>query len=372
VFVDSSGLSPCCNTVNKFGLGTTIEEYKNHPQLLEFQKQFLDGESPLACHNCQLQEKIQNKSMRTDAVADYDNKIFTTTKLDFIHYSQSNICNFKCRSCAPKHSHGIAKEQDNHPSLRPAEYKPPIKKIITITEDNQDWIIANIKDIRRLLLTGGEPTVMPEVRKIFEYLKKYPQDQLQIMMTTNGSWTDAFWYDIIQSSPNLHITVSVDGVGPAAELIRHGTVWSQVEYNLRWLVKNAYSLDINTVVSRLNILNLYSLLKLCRELSISSMHVNGGKQGDLGLRHQFTICSIPRYMAINNWPDNFKPKILEHLNGCLTLDLDNEQRKMVEGIITVVNTSKFDKKSWDATEQYQIELDRVRNEDHTSLLPTAI
>jgi DNA-binding NarL/FixJ family response regulator len=46
---------------------------------------------------------------------------------------------------------------------------------------------------------------LPEIRKLFKHLQKNPQSQLQIMMTTNGSWTDEFWYDVIQSFSNLHI-----------------------------------------------------------------------------------------------------------------------------------------------------------------------
>jgi hypothetical protein len=156
-------------------------------------------------------------------------------------------------------------------------------------------------------------------------------------------------------------------VGSVAELVRHGTVWPQIEYNLKWLAKNAHSLDVNTVVSRLNILHLYPILKLCCEARSSSVYTNGGKQGDLGLRHQFSICNFPGSMTITNFPDADKPAIIEQLTRCLELDLDQEQITLVNGLITTINNSKYNEKLWKETEKYHYALDRIRDEDHTEL-----
>lgn len=369
-FIDTGGISPCCATTSSFNINTTIQDWGSHPKLIEFQQQFLNGESPAACIECKRQEKIQNKSLRLDALRDYNDEIFTNTQLEFIHYSQSNICNFKCRSCNPRYSHGIANEFKNNPILLKLPGGTKKEQLVSVSTANQEWIIDNITAIRRIMITGGEPTVMPEIRKLFEYLKNNPQPQLQIMITTNGSWTDNFWYEVIQSCPNLHITISIDGVGSTAELVRHGTVWPQVEYNLKWLAKNSYSLDINTVISRLNILHLYPILKLCCEARDSSTCATGGKNGDLGLRHQFSICNYPLYMTITNFPDAIKTDILAHLTHCLELDLDEEQRMLVNGLIATVTDSTHNEKLWNETEQYQFEFDRIRNEDHTQLYLT--
>ena len=316
----------------------------------------------MECNTCQMQENIQSKSMRLDGLADYKHEIFNSSQFDFIHFSQSNICNFKCRSCSSQYSHGIALEQKQHPELGKFSNN---KKFVSVNEHNHQWIIDNLGNIKRLLITGGEPTVMPEVRKIFEKVQKFQYPELNIMMTTNCSWTDNFWYDCIESMPNLHITASIDAVGTAAELIRHGTVWKQVEHNAQWLSKHAYSLDINTVISCLNINNLYSLLEFCRKLQIGSTRENGGRQGDLGLRHQFSIAS--GIVGIDNFPDNMKISIIEHLHQCLQLDLDHEEQRVVQGLIMTVTNSKFDSYKWDQLVQYHSVLDKIRGENHLSL-----
>jgi MoaA/NifB/PqqE/SkfB family radical SAM enzyme len=363
VFVDSSGLSPCCNTISDFGLDVSIDQYVNHPKVLNLQKQFLAGEKPTECKSCLLQENIQSKSMRLDGLEDYKHEIFNGSQIDFVHFSQSNICNFKCRSCGPQYSHGIAQEIKQNPEL--SKFSSD-KKFVSVNEHNHQWIVDNLSSLKRLLITGGEPTVMPEVKKIFELVHQVQYPELNIMMTTNCSWTDDFWYDCIKSMPNLHITASLDGVGSVAELVRHGTAWKQVEHNIQWLSKHAYSLDINTVISCLNINNLYPLLEFCRKLQIESQAKNGGRQGDLGLRHQFSVATGK--VGIDNFPDHMKSSILEHLHQCLQLDLDHEQYRIVQGLIVTVTNSQFNRHKWDQLVQYHSLLDKIRDENHLALL----
>jgi hypothetical protein len=366
-FVDSAGIGPCCNTVGAFNSTDNIPQYLESDKLKNLQQKFLNGEKPQECAYCFGQEQIQNKSMRLDALHDYNNEISPQTKIDFVHYSQSNICNFKCRSCGPQYSHGIAQEFKQHFELE--QYQGHQKlKFVSVDSQNHDWIINNLSQIKRLLLTGGEPTFMPEVKRIFQIIKDTPSLNIQVMMTTNCSWTDDFWYQLIDSMPNLHITASVDAVGTAAELIRHGTNWPRVEHNLQWLAKHAHSLDINTVVSCLNITDMYPLMKFCHQLQIDSKLTNGGKQGDLGLRHQFSVCYDSPTMGIKHFPDIIKPRILTNLQKCLDLDLDHEQIRVIQGLIRTVSESKFNEQSWQRMKQYHTKLDQIRNENHVPLL----
>lgn len=364
MFIDSTGLSPCCNTVTKFGLSGTVDEYLNHPKLKEFQISFLTGQKPQACSMCWTQELIQNKSMRLDGIRDYNNNIYTESDIDFVHYSQNNICNFKCRSCAAQYSNGIANEMNKHFPQNKKNFK---SKFLSVTKDNSDWVIQNLAKIKRLLITGGEPTVMPDVKKIFENLLEFPQPNLQIMVTTNCSWQDEFWYQVIKTMPNLHITASVDAIGSPAELIRHGTNWNQIEKNLKWLSKNAHSLDINTVISCLNIGHLYPLLKFCIDLQNESKAQNGGKQGDLGSRHQFSVATSHN-LSIMSFPDLIKNNVVDHLKHCLDLPLDTEQENMVNGLLNKILDSQFDQKIWNQVVEYNTLLDNIRGENHEQLL----
>ena len=367
VFIDTDGISPCCNTRESFTLALGVDEYLNTPQLKALQNKFLQGQQPSECRYCFRQESIQNKSMRLDASHDYDHQIYKNSQIDFVHFSPSNLCNFKCRSCGPQYSHLIAQEVQTFGLYDNTNMQESMSKYLKVDVQQHHWIIDNLHQIKRLLLTGGEPTVMPEVKKILEYVQASSNLEIQIMITTNCSWSDDFWYELIATMPNLHITASVDAVGSAAELIRNGTQWSQVEKNLHWLAKKAHSLDINTVVGCLSIVDMYPLLKFCSELQQESKIENGGRQGSLGLRHQFSVC-FDELNGITHFPDNIKKIVVQNLNRCLELPLDEEQTRTVTGLIKTVQESEFDAESWQLLQKYHQHLDRIRNENHSSLL----
>jgi pyruvate-formate lyase-activating enzyme len=363
VFVDSTGIAPCCQTQRQ---NTTIDTWKDNSVLKSMQQDLLNGIVPMSCMDCVNQEEKTGQSLRLNALKDYGEKIFTDTEIDFVDYRYSNICNFKCRSCDPMFSHGIAKEVRDNPVLR-KYLKVIADKTVSMSDVNGDWIIKNLPNIKRLMFTGGEPTLIPEVRSILQYIVDNEFDHISIMITSNGSWQDDFWFDLTRKISNIHWTISIDGVGESAEIIRHGTVWSRVYSNLTWLAQHSPSLDINTVVSVLNVLNLKPILALGREMQEKS-RIPSGLHGDLGCRHQFHICHRPYYLAADNWPDNMKPKIESYLGSCLEMDLDDEQRSMVSNLLSLIKRSEFDSKLWQRTLEYNQTLDSMRNEDSSILL----
>jgi hypothetical protein len=151
---------------------------------------------------------------------------------------------------------------------------------------------------------------------------------------------DEFWYEITEQLPNLHWTVSIDAVGSVAEIVRHGSDWPVIERNVSWLAQHANSLDINSVVSNLTIFGLKPLLEFGRrmqQLSITPV----GRHGDLGCRHQFFVCQRPYLLAADNLSEELQPQAVDYLESCLSLDLDDEQRNMLTGLINQIKSAKF-------------------------------
>jgi sulfatase maturation enzyme AslB (radical SAM superfamily) len=358
-FVDSNGISSCCQLTRQ---QTSLDEWHTNPKLLQLQQQTLLGTAPAQCQACVTQEQLQGHSLRTDSWADYNHEKFTATDIDFVDYRSSNICNFKCRSCAPEFSHGIAKETRDTVGLQ--KFNVVVAdKTVGVDETNRTWIVNNLSNIKRLMFTGGEPTVIPEVKLILEEVRRQNIHDLSVLITTNGSFVDKFWYDITQEFTNLHWTVSVDAVDHAAEIVRHGTNWTTVEHNLRWLSKHARSMDINTVVSNLNVLQLAPLLRFVREIQLQS--IDSGQMGSDGCRHQFFVCQRPYMLAADNWPDQMI--VLEYLNHCLALDLDSAQRSTIENLVDAIRNNPFKIELWAKSVEYNAILDNIRNEDHNIL-----
>ena len=311
------------------------------------------------------QESVQGTSLRTDSLADYNNEIFTETDIDFIDYRSFNICNFKCRSCTPQFSHGIANEVKKNLELQPFFPKPTDSKTISVDDTNVQWIKENLYKLNRLMFTGGEPTRIPGVQELIEYICKHHR-KIQIIIVTNASFSDKFWYDITETLPNMHWTVSIDAVGSPAEIIRHGTKWDLVEKNVKWLAQNANSLDINTVVSNLNLFHLGPLLEFGRRMQRLSITPTG-KHGDLGCRHQFTVCQRPFHMSVDNLSEELLKKADQYLKHCVDLDLDDEQRNMLEGVQERISSASYDDDLWKTTQRYNNVINTIRNENHEVL-----
>jgi hypothetical protein len=232
--------------------------------------------------------------------------------------------------------------------------------------NNRQWILQNLPSLRRLMFTGGEPTIIPEVREIIQHVIDGDYPDLQIMITSNGSFADDFWRQLTIKHTNLHWTLSLDAVGAAATVIRHGTDWSRVENNVQWLACHSRSLDINTVVTNLNVLQLKPLLEFVRGQQFAS-RTPTGRHGDLGLRHQFFVCKNPHHLSATNWPDSERTQVLEYLHICQDLDLDIEQRKMLQMLSDHIAVSAFNVHQWQRGEILNLVLDQIRGQNHHQL-----
>jgi pyruvate-formate lyase-activating enzyme len=360
-FVASNGISACCQTPQQ---PVDLSQWADSKYLKDFQEKILSGQPPKECQGCVKQEKITGKSLRTDSLQDYNHQRFTDSNIDFIDYRANNICNFKCRSCEPRFSHGIANETKNNLVLQ--KFHAVIdQKIVSVTDTNIEWIRQNLPQIKRLMLTGGEPTIIPEIRFMIERIV-YDKLDVHVMITTNGSFENDFWCELTRLHDNVHWTVSLDAVGPAAEIIRHGTEWPRIERNVRWLATNAASMNINTVISSLNILHLKPLLQFVKEIQTESVFPRG-RHGKNGLRHQGTVILLPNLLAASNLPPELNQHAISHVSECLTIDLDPEQKQMLQGLLTQLHKTKFDSQSWHRNEIFNNELDQIRGQNHVKL-----
>ena len=364
-YVDNTGISACCASPR---YQISIKDWSTSQPLISMQQQILNNEIPQPCKNCHSNELIFKESLRTAALRDYQDQVFLQSDIDFIDFRSSNICNFKCRSCSPTFSHGIAQETKNSTTLQKYFYIHSDSKTLSLTEQDQQWVWDNLHKIKRLMLTGGEPTMIPKIKDIVNLILEKYADSIQLLITSNLSFSDPLWYKITTTMPNIHWTASIDAVGSAAEIIRHGTQWDVVEQNLNWLALNAPSLNINTVITNLNLFQLDKLLVLARQMQKKSMPPTG-RHGSEGLRHQFAIPPTSYILAVDNLHPDLAQKAIPYLNSCLELDLDQEQRNTVQGLIERFQCYKFNPVQWGKFTEYNDTLDTLRGENYRLLFP---
>jgi pyruvate-formate lyase-activating enzyme len=316
----------------------------------------LSGTVDPGCAQCINNEQQQGVSTRTGALRDYNNQVFDSTVIDYIDYRSSNVCNFKCRTCEPFFSNGIAADVRRSPLLQ-SLYQVPPEKTATVTD--KQWIIDNIGQIKRLMFTGGEPTMLPEVREIIDLIQHSHRD-ISVQIITNGSFRDHYWLEIARDMPNLNFTVSIDAVGSAAEIIRHGTDWAQVEHNIRWLAQHGHSLNFSTVISRLNLFQLAPLLAFTRDIRNNYDRPNG--------RTQFIqLCNHPSYLNPVNWPWMLSIPAWRYVDAVAGLEDYAPTVDILTRLSENIKTHVYDPDLWEKGELYNLEINQLRGQDHTNL-----
>lgn len=366
VFIESRGIKPCCSY--KFVKPVSVDEWTKSDELRELQTTILKGEIPNGCNSCIEFEDKTNHSTRLGALKDYGNKIFTETNIDYVDYRSSNICNFKCRSCEPFYSNGIGNEiKHNEPLKNFLSIKNdhlnglalPESKIASTDTEDHEWIIENLYSLTRLMITGGEPTKIPSVKKIIDHIRHHKIYTVQLMITSNGSFTDPYWVEITKELPNIHWTLSLDAVGTAAEIIRSGTIWSVVSRNIEIMFDIAPSVNIGTVITNLNVFQLKPLFRFVNDLGQKYSHRSNG-------RTQFIqFCQWPMYMAPDILDEDQKKQALDYLSKFEKTGLQQSQIDTIDGLIKLMqNQEKSPKNRLELSQQYNKLLDQIRNENH--------
>jgi len=358
VFVEPRGVKPCCSFTESHDM--TVPEWIASDRLKKLQDTISQGKIDPGCRDCIKNERHSRTSTRLGALKDYGTDTNYKTNIDYIDYRGSNICNFRCRSCEPYFSNGIAQDIKKSPFLQTIHSVPAEK--VARAEDPQ-WIIDNLDRIKRLMFTGGEPTMMPGVREIIQEVQKRQTDT-QVIMITNGSFRDHYWLDIARDMPNINFTVSIDAVGEAAGIIRHGSDWEQIKSNILYLAQYAHSMNFSTVISRLNLFQLAPLLQFTKHIRSDYDRPNG--------RTQFIqICNHPDFLSPINWPNGLQSQAINYLESILGWEDHGPTRKIISNLLEAIKTHVFDSAQWDLGERYNQELDFIRGEKHSWLYDPA-
>jgi len=180
-----------------------------------------------------------------------------------------NVCNLACWTCSEFFSSTIA-AQKKRIGILPADTVDSQQMFMSRWDQLRSEIMRSYEQHDRVTLTllGGEPSYNPVVR---EFLKQIYQAGLaprtRIELTTNGTKTNQEFFDLITDASwlSLSVFVSVDAVGNKAEWLRYGCRWKDVENNIDAYKKSAYRVEIHTVVSLLNLLDLPAVHDFAQE-----------------------------------------------------------------------------------------------------------
>lgn len=275
-------ISQCCMSRKRFHMG--FDQFDNSSELQDIKSALGRGMFPDACAGCRDLEESGHKSLRQEALEEYTD----FSQVTYLDVRFSNKCNLSCRMCSPEFSSRIAKEEKVD-----TPYTHIDEKVVNDIKNS-------LKNVTKLMFTGGEPMIIDEIKEICEYAvsEGYSKD-IHLVFTTNGTKIDDEWAEISRQFKDVHWTFSVDGVGELNDYIRYGSSWEIVDRNIRKIMKEGWSVGINTVVSSYNIMYLGDLFNYGEELS---------GEYDSPFDHWFHICQTPDYLSPYVYNDNDKIK----------------------------------------------------------------
>ena len=267
----------------------SIDQIWNGDHMQHTRQQMLAGQPVKGCDVCYKQESIGNQSPRLTALRSADQLVqsYLSTTSDLptsFELRTSTRCNLRCSSCWAGSSDQIA--ESRRKSLEWAAHAPQDQWYLAMPDwlraswaaeqaliqsdsnyANHDTSMSNFAQLaptlRRLYITGGEPTMDAQVYKYLDALLAAGNTSCHVSFTTNCTLWNPKLMQRLDQFTNTEVQLSVDAHGHANDFIRQGSKWHEVTANVdRYLSETSMTtIKFYTVISALNCLQLAPLLE---------------------------------------------------------------------------------------------------------------
>jgi len=323
----SGTLRLCCGARGKGVIGPTgkrekiqkssLQDWWNGPYMKDVRMKMLMGGEREECRECYNDEKIgrlskrlrENARWKADLGADrfrelQDEALRTSGALAnhplFYDLRFGNLCNLKCRSCNAGCSDKIHQEDQKLVSqgyALPAfmEKADAGAKFIENWPES-DWVWQQLEGeaprIREFYFAGGEPTLINKNWVFMQYcVDKGHAKNISVSLNTNATYIDPKKLEILGQFRRVTVGISIDGIGPVNDYIRHGSKWNIVESNIDKYLKGPPNLQvsISPTVMIYNISRLSEILSWYKD-----------KAASFGQRMEiwFNILRKPEYLSV--------------------------------------------------------------------------
>ena len=323
---------PCCQIKKGEGEKPHWSEDHNESQWWASLRDNLDnGIKDSRCVKCWDLEASGIQSMRLCGNEFQEEDKVNIHPWSYVDLKLGSKCNLMCSMCKSPSSSLIAKEMyDNMDEQWPGEleeglfpshheeFKKQTRKYYELggfTEKKQwyedpafyDKLKSNAEHIRTLKFTGGEPTVIPQVHEVMDWMVKSGHAKhIHIRITTNGTNKSLkLWEDMLHFRSS-QIRMSVDGTGANYNYIRYPHSWEQWQQNIKQLqlYKGEIKLNYQFTMSAFNLFNIVEMSKWFHEVG-----------GCKSYRGGYTLHPVfwPRHHNVRYLPDDVLEKALIYL-----------------------------------------------------------
>lgn len=272
-------------------------EWLSSDTIQKAREKFANNEWPDACIKCKTNEENGIQSMR-QKTRQYG------PGLSHLDLRFGNSCNLKCIMCFPGSSSSLHYE---HEKLKSQNIESPWgnKTFEVYNWYNEDYgdMFSNLKDLREVYLTGGEPMM---VKHLDTFLSKL-DSSVEIRFNTNGTIFNHKVYEELKRFKKVNMAFSIDGIGKVNDYIRYGSNFTDIENNLRKFseLKNI-EINISPTIQILNILYYDELSEYCDKY---------------GYKIYNNVLLYPKYLCISNSHNIIKESV-KNFSEYMKMDVD--------------------------------------------------
>lgn len=253
-----------------------IDLYMNSSLMRQVRLDMANGGRPAICEVCYREEDVTGASLRTQYNAAPDSTDYTidengripgkATRLDLRF---GNLCNLKCRMCAPRFSSQIVDEYNTIFPERPLTEKQKS------AFNNADWFqdkdgweaflaSLDITAITEVRFAGGEPTLADGMYTFLEHcITNGVSKNITLYYSINATNLPVRLIELWKEFQSVYINVSLDAVGDLARYIRHPSNWKAISKNVARLDEacgGKIRANIATAVQAYNVMRITDLL----------------------------------------------------------------------------------------------------------------
>lgn len=366
---------PCCIGDHRLHLGNVQEnsiiEIWNNDKYKAMRLKMLAGERCNECSACYQNEDNNVHSFRETVNRDYSKfiSIANNTNLDgslnemnlkYLDVRWSNICNLKCRSCSSTFSSSWATEDNK---------QGQDKKVFLFAggESNDrlyEQFLPHIDGIQEIYFAGGEPLLMDKHYDLLDHLIATGNTDIKLRYSTNitnltykKTHITEYW----NKFSKVHVYASLDSWSTRAEYIREGTVWSDIENNIKTIREKSphVQLEMATVISAFNVSTLPEFLDYLINNELFSKNMNPS----------FYCLINPDYYSFNVINDDLKNTIINKLSN---VTYGHGISNQIKNVISSLKNSKYDERLYENFLVKNKHYDQIRNRDFTKTFPELI
>lgn len=320
-----SDLSHCCE---QQGLPTSVREtslqdFWNSDLAKEVRATMLAGKWHKSCQVCYKRElngirskrqlalkKAVEKSWHGYSHTELFNIVKQGTHVDTpikqIDIRLGTTCNLACRMCSPISSSMWSQiVEENKQAFKDVKWNSPIHQAKeSIESQSSRWwqqkkflssLIEACGGLHELNITGGEPTLIPELIDVLKQLNK----DCVVQLTTNGTLFNQKLYNELSKFKETWFVLSIDGVGDTYNYIRHPGDWKIVNSNINKFKDYVKEIHVETATTIFNILDLTNIWTWCNENNLDILLPNW--------------VSVPEWTGIYAIPRSVKNNALEKI-----------------------------------------------------------